>query len=283
MKTAYITDSGTGRSISDLAQDGIISLPLQITDGTHTWQDMETLSKAECISLLEDKKVLMTSQPSPGLIDELFDSLKKNGTDLCIAVPICNGLSGTASTLTAMAAEYDMPLICVDTYSTAVVQDYLVHEIKKEYEEGKNDLEIRLNYEKVIDSCETIVIPVDLMSLARGGRLTPAAARMAKLLRIVPILHLNKSTGGRIDTLDKVLTLRKAMQRVISYMQQSPIDSHWSINIAHTNAIENAELLYHQITEAFPDAQTRIIELCNPVSAQAGLGCLAVQYFRQVQ
>ena len=57
--------------------------------------------------------------------------------------------------------------------------------------------------DEIVSSCETIVIPRDLKSLARGGRLTPLAAKLLKLLRIVPILHLGRSTGGRIDVYDK--------------------------------------------------------------------------------
>ena len=32
MKIAYVTDSGTGKSIAEMAKDGIISVPLQISD-----------------------------------------------------------------------------------------------------------------------------------------------------------------------------------------------------------------------------------------------------------
>ena len=99
MKIAYVTDSGTGYSIEELARDGIISIPLQIFDGETTYQDMENLNRNQCIELLKQEKVLKTSQPSPGLVEEAFTSLKNQGTDLIIAVPICNGLSGSASIL----------------------------------------------------------------------------------------------------------------------------------------------------------------------------------------
>ncbi len=282
MKIAYVTDSGTGKSINDFAKDGIISIPLQITDGTNTYQDMEMMDKKECIIALQNKKNLMTSQPSPGLIEECFTSLKENGTDLVIAVPICNGLSGTSSTMSAIAASLDLPILCFDTYTTAVVQDYLIHRIKEMYDNGATDMEIGLMSEQLIDSAETIVIPDDLMSLARGGRLTPSAARLAKLLRIVPILHVNKETGGRIDTLNKVMTKRKAYNEVIEHMKKKPIDETWTIRVAHTNALDYATDMYKKCVEAFPTADIEIIELCNVVSAQAGLGCLALQYFKRV-
>lgn len=282
MKIAYITDSGTGCSIQELGKEGIISLPLQIFDGSKTYQDMENLSKNECISLLQDQKVLKTSQPSPGLIEEALLSLKNQGVELVVAVPICNGLSGCAATITAIAQSIDMKLLCIDTYSTAVVELHLIRRIKELYENGKSDLEVRLIVDEIISSCETIVIPTDLAHLARGGRMTPAAAKLAKLLRIVPILHLNKETGGRIDTLDKVLTFRKAIAKTVEYMKDKINDSAYTITIAHVNAIESAEDIYHKLSEIFPKNFIQVIELCNPVAAHVGLGGICVQYFKQV-
>jgi DegV family protein with EDD domain len=281
MKIAYITDSGTGRSIDDLARDGIYSLPLQITDNTTTYQDMETLSKAECISLLQQKHILSTSQPAVGLVLELFESLKKQGVDLAVAIPICNGLSGTISTMTAAAEETGLQLITFDTYTTAVVQDYLIHRCKKAKEDGMDGAEITLLLQKVIASCETIVIPADMMHLARSGRVTPSAARLGALLRIRPILHLNRETGGKIDALDKVISMRRALKRVIEHMQEKPMGSSWHITIAHVAAIDTAQQFYHEIHQTFPEAEVEIIELCNPVSVYVGIGAICLQYFEK--
>ena len=79
MKIAYVTDSGTGKSIAEMAKDGIISVPLQISDEKNTYQDLENLSKSDLIHLLEEEHVFKTSQPSPGIIQECFESLKKQG------------------------------------------------------------------------------------------------------------------------------------------------------------------------------------------------------------
>jgi DegV family protein with EDD domain len=283
MKIAFVTDSGTGCSIEELAKDGIVSVPLQIIDGTTTYQDMENLDRNQCIALLQQQHVMKTSQASPGIIEEAFISLQKQGVDLIIAAPICNGLSGCASTMTAIANSLNIPIICVDTYTTAVVQNFVIHQIKKWYEEGRTDMEIRLLCEQIIQSCDTYVMPIDLSHLSRSGRMTPTAAGIAKLLRIVPILHLNKETGGRIDVLDKVITFRKALLKVIERMKTEQIDEDTLITIAHVNAIESAEKIFHQMQEAFPMAKVQIIQLCNPVAIHVGLGGICIQHFRQVR
>ncbi|MDY3931810.1 MAG: DegV family protein [Erysipelotrichaceae bacterium] len=282
MKIAYVTDSGTGRTISELAADGIISIPLQIMDGTTTYQDMETLDRNACLDLVEHGHVLKTSQPNPGLIEECFEDLKDQGTDLIVAVPICNGLSGTISTMTAIARDLDLRIICIDTYVTSEVQYYLIKRIKAMYEEGKSDLEIKLAVDAVIDSCNTLIMPRSLDALVRGGRLTPMAAGFAKLLKIVPILKINKSTSGRIDSVANVRTYRKAVARVIDDIHNDHPGEGWKMFIAHAGAVDAAMDLYHRFEEEFPGVDIQVTELVNPVAAHTGADCICIQYFKTV-
>lgn len=282
MKIAYVTDSGTGRSIDEQAADGIYSLPLQIVEGTNSYQDLETISQSAIISLLEQKKVMTTSQPSPGLIMDLFEKLKEQDVEMVIAVPICNGLSGTISTMNAIAADLGLQFLSFDTYTTASVENYLIHRIKQLTEDGHSTMETSVIAANIISSCETIVIPGDLMHLARGGRLTPSAARMASLLRITPILHLNRETSGKIDTYDKVISMRRAMKRCIEHMKEVNPDETWHLTITHVNAIDVAETFYHMAQEAFPNVEMEILPLCSPVAVHVGLGSLCLQYFRKL-
>lgn len=285
MKIAYVTDSGTGKSIEEMGADGIISLPLQIADGDTTYQDMETLSKNECVHLLSEGHVLKTSQPNPGLIEETFENLKKQGTDLIIAVPICNGLSGTISTMTMTARELGLKIICIDTYVTAVVQDYLIHEIKHYYETGRSDIDAGVMADQVISSTNTLIMPKTLNQLARGGRLTPSAAMLAKLLRISPVLQINKRTAGRIDTLKKAMTFRRALAAALDQMEADHVgeSDKWNVTIAHVQNITDAEALYHKMAERFPRAHIQIIDLCNAVAAHCGIGTIALQYFEAAE
>lgn len=280
MKIAYVTDSGTGRSISELAQDGIISIPLQIIDGNTAYQDLETIDRNTCLELVEEGHVLKTSQPSPGLIEECFESLKEQGTDLILAVPICNGLSGTISTMTAIAQSLDMKIICIDTYVTSEVQNYLIRRIKQLYEEGRSDMEVKLISDEIINSCNTFVVPQNLNALVRGGRLTPMAAGFAKLLKIVPILRINKATGGRIDSYANVRTYRRAASKILDCVEADHIDETYKFYIAHSGCIDMAMDLYHKVEERFPFLKPEVLELCNPVAVHTGKDCICVQYFK---
>ncbi len=280
MKVAFVTDSGTGKSIHEYAEQGIISLPLQISVDDKTYQDMETLNRNDCIRLMKEEKVLITSQPSAGIIEECFESLKDQGVELIIAVPICNGLSGTISTMTAIANSLDIKIICIDTYVTAVVQDYLITNIKKWYDEGKSHLEIQILVEKIINSTNTLLIPETLDQFIRGGRMTPLAAKLGQLLKIIPVLQINKKTAGKVDTLTKVRTFRKALSTAVDEIAKDNPDENTLITIAHVANISEAMNLYHTMTERFPEATIQVIELPNAIAVHTGVGCIAIQYFQ---
>ena len=61
MKTAFITDSGTGKSIKELAEKGIYSIPLQISYDQNSYDEIEQLSLSQVHQLMREEKLLSTS------------------------------------------------------------------------------------------------------------------------------------------------------------------------------------------------------------------------------
>ena len=242
MKIAYICDTGTGRNPKYFEDKNIFCLPLQITCDNRNYQDMEELTNDDLLNLLKEKKVMTTSLPSIGKIDDLMEKLKEENYDLIIAVPICNGLSSTISTLEASALNHGLNIHCVDTYVTAVVEEYLICHIKQWIEE-KIDIEtIKNNVEKIINSCNTLILPSDLQHLKRGGRLNSSAALLAGLLKIVPILKINKDTNGKIGVLDKVRTYQKAINKTIETIKNDINNQkNYLITIAHVDCFNRAK------------------------------------------
>ena len=111
MKIAFVTDSGIGKTATEMAADGIVSLPLQISVDGRSLQDMEDIDKDQLITLLQQQKVMATSLPSLGRIQECFEQLKAKGVELLFAVPICSGLSGTISAMQTAASQIGLPII----------------------------------------------------------------------------------------------------------------------------------------------------------------------------
>lgn len=283
MKIAYITDSGTGSSIDEMAKKQIFSLPLQISVNGKNYFDLEQISVADVINNLKLDVNMTTSLPSLGLIEDLFDKLKEEGFEKVIAVPICSGLSGTMNALYLAAQNHTMPITCIDTYVTAYVEEYCIEYLRKRItDENVEEAQTIREVNEIIDSCDTLLIPTDLKHLSKSGRLTPIAYRIASLLNIKPILRISKETNGKIDVIDKVRTFKRALQKALNIMLERIDSEDYIIHIVHVDAYGDALTFKEAVAKAFPNNEITIDALCSPVAIHTGLGCIAIQYYKKV-
>lgn len=281
MKVAFVTDTGTGRHPEEWDKKGIYCLPLQITCDGESKDEYTQITYDEVIQKLHEKKVLKTSLPSLGKIQDCFEELKKEGYDTVFAVPICRGLSGTLDSMEMIANQLEMKFVGVDCYCTAVEEGYMIETAKTMYEDGKPLNEIVAKLQEVADSCETVLLCDDLDHMKRGGRLTPMAAALGGLLKIKPILHIGKTTNGKVDVLDKVRTMSRAQDRVIKHLKELGMDDSYTYIVAHVDALEGAKQYANRIEEQIEGAKVKVIDLVSAVGIHTGLGCLGLQAFKE--
>lgn len=282
MKIAFVSDSGTGTDVATLAQAGIFSVPLQVSDGNENFHDLEEISIDEVYDRMKQGHMLTTSLPALGKIEDLFQSLKDQGYEMIFAVPICTGLSGTINAMRMSAETIGLAFEYVDCHVTAIVQEYMIKCAKQLHEEGKSIEEIKETLEEIVHHTNTLLLPDDLQHLKRGGRLTPLAATLGGLLKIKPILQINEKTSGKIDVLDKVRTMHKAMDKAIEMMKQDGVDHTYDITVAHADDEEEGLILQEKLKNAFPEADHHIIKLVSVVGIHTGRGCQAIQYFKKL-
>ena len=282
MKVAFVTDSGTGKTIEEMKAQGVYSLPLQISYEEENKLDLVEITLEDVNALMRRQINLKTSLPAAGMIEDLFTQLKQEGYDMIFAVPICSGLSGTIQAMKMTAEQVGIAFDYVDCHVTAVVEEYLIVLAKRLYEEEQKSIaEIKAILEEVVASTNTLLMPDDLQHLKRGGRLTPLAATLGGLLKIKPILQINQKTAGKIDVVGKLRTLHRAMDQSVDLMKQDGIDENWEIIVAHVDSEAEGHVLQDKLKAAFPDAHHTLIPLVSVVSAHTGLGCQAIQYFKR--
>ncbi|MFV0380627.1 MAG: DegV family protein [Breznakia sp.] len=283
MKIAFVGDSGTGLSISEIESAGCFSVPLQITYDTLSKLENEDISVDEVNALMKAGKLLKTSLAPLGKMEILFQKLKDEGYDMVFAVPICRGLSGTIDAMQMVANNVGIAFTHFDCQVTAVVEQYMLIRAKALYDEKKSIEEIKTVLQKICDTTNTLLIPNDLQHLKRGGRLTPLAATLGGLLKIKPILQIGKKTSGKIDVLDKVRTMSRALDRTLEVMKEeiATKGKNFNITVAHVASEEAGKDLLHRVELLFPEAKVQLLKLVSSVSVHTGIGCLAIQYFKE--
>ncbi|MGL4343212.1 MAG: DegV family protein [Metamycoplasmataceae bacterium] len=205
MKLAIVVDSSCGLTKKQAEKKGWFYLPLIINIDGIEYRDGIDITPENFYKMYKKESISFTSATPPGETLKLFKKLSAE-YDQVIVYPISSGLSSQYETLIILAKEFSNVKIIKSkevTYSIIADLIKLEEDIKnndltykqgiKIFEERKFDSKIRCLY----------LIPKHNDALLNGGRLTPSAAKLAKLLKIVPVIivkdgKLEKFEKGRI-------------------------------------------------------------------------------------
>ncbi len=282
MKIAIVCDSGSGFDLQTAKEDGIYFLPLQIIDEDKTYLDGYDTTISEIYELMRQGKMMKTSLPPLGLIEETFEEIKKEGYEHIIAVTLTAGLSATMQSVRLAANQTDIPITCIECYSAAQLQKYLAQSAKRLVDEGVSLEKIVARLNESVKHSNTIIIPDDLNHLKRGGRLTPIAAALGGMLKIKPVLKLDESTEGKIDTLAKVRTMSKAIQTAVDTFVSEGIDENYELVVLHAEAEQLAKEVEDVYFANFPNNSTTRGLIGPVIAVHTGLGCVGLQYIKKV-
>lgn len=227
-KVAFLCDSSADISVEQAkALDiHVIRMPI-IIDGV-SYMESETIQDQDLIQALKNNKKITTTQPSLGEIMTMWENLLKTHDEI-FYLPLSRELSGTCRNAIQMAQQepfLDKVVVVDSTFACYPIVKML--EIARDmYAKGYEGKEIKRKFEEE-GELFAILIPENLNALKNGGRISPAAAALAGLLKIHPLL---KVENGAIDVQDKVRTLSKAYKAGIDACIKgvNPDDYLWMI------------------------------------------------------
>ena len=283
-KIAVLADSGCQLPIGTLEDQGIYIVPLTITMNNKTFLDFEEITALEVFERMnETGEIVKTSQPSTGSIQAAVHKIKAAGYEHIIALSIATGLSSTLNGMKLACDMVGMPVTLIDTKGTASNHRYLIRVAKTLIDEGKDISEIESILTSMVEESGTLIMAPNLDHLKKGGRITPAVAMLGNLLKIVPVMKLNYDLGGKIDTLDKVRTVKKANLKIIDYMVDvCGINNHdYIIAIEHVLVDELAQSMKQILIERIGKCQIIVRELPAVVGAHMGVGGVGYQFIKK--
>ena len=284
-KIAILSDSGCQIELGKCEDQGIYIVPLCITMRDETYLDQKDISSIDVFKTMERENIMvMTSQPPTGEMMNIMQRIKDAGYDEIIGLPIATGLSSTLNGMKVAADMLEMPITLIDTKGTAGNHKYLTFVAAKLAKAGKTSAEIQTIMESMVEDSGTIIMAPNLEHLKRGGRITPAVAMLAGMLKIVPVMELNYQLGGKIDSLAKVRTLTKAKATMVNRMIEKGVNAKdYLITIEHVLCEESALEIKQMILDKIGDVELELRELPSVVGAHMGVGGIGVQYIRKYQ
>jgi len=282
-KVAIITDSNSGISQAQAKELGIYVVPMPFTIDEVEYKEDINLSQEQFFKMLTSGSEISTSMPALGDLAILFNQVLESYDEI-VYLPMSSGLSSSYEASTIFAQEnYPDTVYVVNNQRISVSLKSDVFDALKLVNQGKTGKEIKeLLEENKFNS--TIYIMVETLTyLKKGGRITPAAASIAGLLKIKPILSIY---GEKLDLFSKTRTVSKAykimLEAVMKDINRISPDGNPDtiyIGIAHTNNLESAKKMEQLARVYFPNYEFIIDNLslsiaCHIGPGSVGFGCM---------
>lgn len=264
-----ISDSGS--NVLHLDDASFENIPLTIHVDGIDYQDDASLSVNEFIEALhQNDEKTSTACPSIAQWQKAFE-----GADEIYAITITSVLSGSYNSAVQAATLYreDHPetkIHVIDSLSAGPEMELVIDKLKELIDAGLNFEEICEKINAYKEKTHLNFALESLDNLAKNGRISPAVAKVAKMLKIRII---GRPDDGKLTPIGKARGAKKTISYLIKDMEEHGF-SNGRVIIAHILNEEGADNLKQAILAKHPEASVEIREargLCTYYAQKGGL------------
>lgn len=278
-KIAIVTDSNSGITQAKAKEMGISVLPMPFMIDEETYYEDITLSQSEFYEKLAAGANVVTSQPTPESVMNLWDELLKE-YDEVVHIPMSSGLSGSCQSAVMLSEDYNGKVQVVNNQRISITQRQSVLDALSLAEKGMNAAQIKDILEKDKFNSSIYIMLDTLYYLKKGGRITPAAAALGTILKLKPVLQIQ---GEKLDAFAKARTTGQGKTIMINAIRNDMNNRFGGVSpdnmelmMAYTFDTEAAENFKAEVQEAFPGFTIHMDPLSLSVACHIGPGSLAV-------
>jgi DegV family protein with EDD domain len=254
-RIAVVTDSACDLPKPIAERAGIRIVPLTVAFGTESFLDGADLSpEAFWSRVATDRRFPTTASPPPAALVETYDAAARAGAGGIVSIHLSGALSRTVESARQAASASPVPVEVVDSGSVSMGQGLVALAAARAAEDHGDELPPVVERARAAAARLAVAAVLDTADfLKRGGRVGRAKAALSDLLRIRPVLSLDRG--------EPVLVAR-------------PRTRHLALDeaMAHVRRPAEAAAVFHALAPDVPEATARLREACgvDPVVAVIG-------------
>ena len=271
-----LTDTSSLFTPAQGSEMGFSVAPLTVTIAGKTYRERDEIETPEFIDIINKGNLPTSSQPSPADLMAVYETATAENPVLHIT--ITDGLSGAYQSACGVREMMDNKeyITIFNSGTLCGPQWMMVRKALEMANAGATIEEIVEQLEFLKANDKSFLIPQDFDYLRRGGRLTPAAAKVGSLLRLVPLMT-QTADDRQLEKAGLCRSFTKAVEKCIEGFHKLGVDEKHMIVISHAQNMKDATLAKELLTKEFPHSRVEIVDLTPAFTTQGGPLCVAVQ------
>jgi DegV family protein with EDD domain len=276
-----VTDNGLDLAPEILDKLQVEIVPLELTLDGKTYQGGVDIQSDEFYKLVRASDGYpTTSQPSPAAFDEVYTRWIEHDPQI-LSIHMSQQLSGTvnAARLGAeMAAKKGAQVTVLDSHTVSGPLGWQVEVAARAAAANWPTQQIVELVRQVGAKTRVIFSPDTLKYLVHGGRVSHLQGMAASVLNIKPLLQITHETG-RIESIGRVRTLRKAVDEQVRIIEQEyGAGAALRVQIEHTDNPEMAAYAHDIMSQRFRCHYLPTTSITPIVGAHLGPGGVSIVY-----
>lgn len=283
-KIAVVTDSNSGitqEQAKEALNQGrsLYVLPMPFMINEETFYEDITLTQEQFYEQLAKGADVITSQPTPDSVMQLWDKLLEEYDEI-VHIPMSSGLSGSCQSALMLAEDYDGKVQVVNNQRISITQRQSALDALALIDRGMDAAEVKQFLEADKFNSSIYIMLDTLYYLKKGGRITPAAAALGTILKLKPVLQIQ---GEKLDAFAKARTVSQGKSMMINAIRNDMEKRFGGVNkdriwlqMAYTYDLQAANQFKEEVQQAFPGFDIHMDPLSLSVACHIGPGALAV-------
>ncbi|MEQ7221630.1 DegV family protein [Vagococcus fluvialis] len=220
-----------------------------------------------------------TSQINIGAYSEVFKKYINSEIPL-LYVAFSSELSGSQrnaySALRLLEEENESVNVkIIDSKAASLGEGLLVKEMIKQRADGKTIDEVINWLENNINRVHSWVTVNDLNHLERGGRISKTSATIGSLVKIKPIINVDKN--GKLVNVGKTRGRNKSLEKIVSETKRTIENSEeQTLLVAYAGDLEAAEHVKELIEKNISVKGIELLPMGPTIASHTGYGAIAI-------
>ncbi|MFH1176245.1 MAG: DegV family protein [Acidobacteriota bacterium] len=274
-KVALVSDSSCDLPEAEAHAFSLVRVPLSMSFGDETFIDGVDITPPQFYQRLATSPVLpKTSQPAVGDFRATFERLLTNHEGV-ISIHLSSALSGTYQAARAAAQQVDpLHIRVIDSKQISVTLALVAEAVGGAIAAGATLDEAE---EVALRAAAQIRLFAAIPSLdmaARGGRVSPAMARMARVFGLKPVLTIG--ADGKVAKAGVHIGFGACLRGLVKRAARYADGAQVRLLVAHANAIGAAEYVSERLSQRFGINDIPIVNLAAVLAAHTGPGAVGI-------
>jgi DegV family protein with EDD domain len=273
---AIVTDSAAGLPVALLERYKIAVVPFWVHMGNESYLSGETLDPPTFFRRLRADPELEVHTGVPGIAKfvEIYRSLATKAQSI-VSIHITAKQSGTCSAAEVAARESPVPVVVVDTGTTAMAEGFTVLAAARAAEEGNSLEQVVARARAAIPNTGVTALLESLSYVLKGGRLSTAAGRVGSRLRIQPLIRVKENKVSLVGQARKRSKgIEALIEKTVDEVRGHP--AHITVHFAEDE--DEGQHLLDSLRSRINCVESYLMRIPIELGVHAGPGSIGVAY-----